>query len=206
MNCILCFPGKLQTAISGIGVNDIREIIDILKLEAPELLEVTFIESQLASLDQLLMETINIMQPPQPRGFVLRKWNASIGPYSSRSASIKMGRINSMSKSKRQSYGRQPKSSNLSAFSKLLHAMNLISSIMMFLMFPYVYYVKIAPIFLVITIFIAFPWSIYLYFSGRKILKNIKNDFHTYKGNYILFFIWSCLSIVSVIIVLLGCN
>lgn len=81
--------GELYSVLSGKTanhniwncVNDIREIIDILKLEAPELLEVTFIESQLASLDQLLMETINIMQSPQPRGFVLRKWNASIEPY-----------------------------------------------------------------------------------------------------------------------------
>lgn len=62
-------------------VNDIREIIDILKLEAPELLEVTFFESQLASMDRLLMKSIKIMQLPKPRGFVLRKWNASIGPY-----------------------------------------------------------------------------------------------------------------------------
>lgn len=64
-------------------VNDIREIIDILKLEAPELLEVTFIESQLASMDRLLMKSIKIMQILQPRGFVLRKWNASIGSYRS---------------------------------------------------------------------------------------------------------------------------
>ena len=73
--------GKATTRNIWNCVNDIREIIDILKLEAPELLEVTFIESLLASLDRLLMKSIKIMQPPQPRGFVLRKWNASIGSY-----------------------------------------------------------------------------------------------------------------------------
>ena len=69
-------------------VNEIREIIDILKSEAPELLEVTFIESQLASMDRLLMKSIKIMQIPQPRGFVLRKWNASIGPYCSQGTTL----------------------------------------------------------------------------------------------------------------------
>ena len=108
--------------------------------------------------------------------------------------------------SKRQSYGRQPKSSNLSAFSRLLHAMNLISSIMMFLMFLYVYYVKREPIFLVGAIVIALPYSLYLYFSGRSILKNIKNDFYTHKNHYILFFIASFLSIVGATIVFLECN
>ena len=73
--------GKTTTRNIWNCVNDIREIIDILKSETPELLEVTFIESQLASLDRLLMKSIKIMKIPRPRDFVLRKWNASIGPY-----------------------------------------------------------------------------------------------------------------------------
>lgn len=75
------FSGKTTNRNIWNCVNDIREIIDILKSETPELLEVTFIESQLASMDRLLMKSIKIMQIPQPRGFVLQKWNASIGPY-----------------------------------------------------------------------------------------------------------------------------
>ena len=73
-------------------------------------------------------------------------------------------------------------------------------------MFLYVYYVRREPIFLVAAIVIAFPYSLYLYFSGRSILKNIKNDFYTHKNHYTLFFIGLCLSIIGTIIILLKCN
>ena len=62
-------------------INDVREIIDILKSETPELLDATFIEVKLANIDYIFMKLAKIMKIPYPKGFVLKKWNASIGPY-----------------------------------------------------------------------------------------------------------------------------
>lgn len=61
-------------------INDVREIIDILNFESPHVMEVTFIELQLAGLDAVLMNVAEILQIEKPKNFVLRDWNGSIGP------------------------------------------------------------------------------------------------------------------------------
>lgn len=72
--------GKTKTRNAWHFINDIRGIIDILKNFSPEVLEVTFIEEQLAGVDAVLRKAINVMHISQPEGFELKKWNASIGP------------------------------------------------------------------------------------------------------------------------------
>lgn len=62
-------------------VNYIREIIDILRSEAPELLELAFIDEKLASIEMILMKCIDNMKIDKPKGFVLREWHGATGPY-----------------------------------------------------------------------------------------------------------------------------
>lgn len=73
--------GKRRNLNAWHYINDLRETIDILKKESPELIEVTFIESKFASLDAMLMELVHLLNIPKPKGFVLREWNGSTGPY-----------------------------------------------------------------------------------------------------------------------------
>lgn len=62
-------------------VNYIREILDILKSEIPEIIEVSFIEDKLASIEMIIMKSIENMRIKKPKGFILREWHGSTGPY-----------------------------------------------------------------------------------------------------------------------------
>ena len=84
--------------------------------------------------------------------------------------------------------------------------MNLVFSIILFSMFPYLYYIKRNPAFLFTAVIIALPCSLYIYFSWKYILIDIKKDSENRKYHCIMFFITWCLSMIGVIIVLLECN
>ena len=62
-------------------VNYLRETIDIVKDNAPDLFELSFIDEKLASVEMLLMKCIDNLKIDKPKGFVLREWHGSTGPY-----------------------------------------------------------------------------------------------------------------------------
>lgn len=82
---------------------------------------------------------------------------------------------------------------------------NIVIPVMLFSIFPYLYYIKRNPAFIFVAIFIALPCSFCMYFLYKDIIASIKKYNENCKYHFIMFFIALCLSIIGVIIVLLSC-
>jgi hypothetical protein len=64
------------------NINNVRETVEIIRNNAPIVLDVSFIELKFAHLDLFLRKIQKILQIPKPyQDFSLRKWEGSIEPW-----------------------------------------------------------------------------------------------------------------------------
>ncbi len=111
-----------------------------------------------------------------------------------------------MSKSKKQSYGKQVENSNPSALAMLLLILGCIGIIMNIVVLLYASYIKMSAMFLVGAIGISFvsPLFITSIYDMYKSIKNCQNNID--KFNYTMSIIVECVIICAAIIAFVECT